>query len=113
MELHGTVYNASAINALVLYVGAAAIQQIQKVASQSQQQQQQQQVNPITHSAPMNLYRELVTNMNSEGRYLLLNAIANQLRYPNNQTHYFSCVLLYLFSEATDELIQEQITRYV
>merc|ERR1712130_235822 len=47
----------------------------------------------------------------SEGRYFLLNAIANQLRYPNNHTHYFSCVLLYLFAEATSEYIQEQVTR--
>ena len=45
------------------------------------------------------------------GRYLFLNAIANQLRYPNSHTHYFSCVLLYLFAEANTEAIQEQITR--
>ena len=45
------------------------------------------------------------------GRYLFLNAIANQLRYPNSHTHYFSCVLLYLFAEANTESIQEQITR--
>jgi len=36
---------------------------------------------------------------------------ANQLRYPNNHTHYFSCVMLHLFSETTDERVQEQITR--
>ncbi len=46
------------------------------------------------------------------GRYLFLNAIANQLRYPNSHTHYFSCTLLYLFAEANAEAIQEQITRY-
>ena len=45
------------------------------------------------------------------GRYLFLNAIANQLRYPNSHTHYFSCTLLYLFAEANTEAIQEQITR--
>jgi len=45
------------------------------------------------------------------GRYLYLNAIANQLRYPNSHTHYFSCTLLYLFAEANSEAIQEQITR--
>jgi CCR4-NOT transcription complex subunit 1 len=42
---------------------------------------------------------------------LFLNAIANQLRYPNSHTHYFSCTLLYLFAEANSEAIQEQITR--
>ena len=47
------------------------------------------------------------------GRYLFLNAIVNQLRYPNSHTHYFSCTLLYLFAEANTEAIQEQITRSV
>lgn len=47
----------------------------------------------------------------SLGRYLFLNAMANQLRYPNSHTHYFSCTLLYLFAEANTEAIQEQITR--
>ena len=46
-------------------------------------------------------------------RYLFLNCIANQLRYPNSHTHYFSCCLLYLFAEANTEAIQEQITRCV
>lgn len=46
------------------------------------------------------------------GRYLFLNAIANQLRYPNSHTHYFSCALLSLFSETNHEAIQEQITRW-
>ena len=45
------------------------------------------------------------------GRYLFLNAMVNQLRYPNSHTHYFSCTLLYLFVEANSEVIQEQITR--
>ena len=65
----------------------------------------------ITHSAPMDIFQSLITALDAEGRYFLLNAIANQLRYPNNHTHYFSCVLLYLFAEATNEFIQEQITR--
>lgn len=47
------------------------------------------------------------------GRYLFLNAIANQLRFPNSHTHYFSCTLLYLFAEANSEAIQEQITRLI
>lgn len=47
------------------------------------------------------------------GRYLFLNAIANQLRYPNSHTHYFSCALLSLFAETNVEAIQEQITRWV
>ena len=45
------------------------------------------------------------------GRYLFLNAIANQLCYPNSHTHYFSCTLVSLFVETNAEAIQEQITR--
>lgn len=41
----------------------------------------------------------------------MLNAIANQLRFPNSHTHYFSCTLLYLFAECADEAVKEQITR--
>jgi CCR4-NOT transcription complex subunit 1 len=59
----------------------------------------------------MDIFQHLVLELDAEGRYLFLNAIANQLRYPNNHTHYFSCVLLYLFAEANQEIIQEQITR--
>ncbi|CAM9613393.1 unnamed protein product, partial [Hapterophycus canaliculatus] len=53
----------------------------------------------------------LANKLDPEGRYFFLNAIANQLRYPNQHTHYFSCVLLYLFAEAQSEMVQEQITR--
>lgn len=35
-----------------------------------------------------------------QGRYLFLNSLANQLRYPNSHTHWFSCILLSLFAEA-------------
>ena len=42
---------------------------------------------------------------------LFLNAIANQLRYPNSHTHYFSCALRSLFAKTNAEAIQEQITR--
>jgi len=47
------------------------------------------------------------------GRFYFLNAIANNLRFPNSHTHYFSWVLLYMFVEAKSELVQEQITRCV
>lgn len=46
-----------------------------------------------------------------QARYLFVNAIANQLRYPNSHTHFFSCALLHVFSEAETDVIREQITR--
>lgn len=68
-------------------------------ASASAQQMNQSQLDVQIETAT-ELFRNLVMNSDTEGRYLLLNAIANQLRYPNNHTHYFSFIILYLFSEA-------------
>lgn len=60
----------------------------------------------IVHNAHMDILQNLAVDLDNEGRYLFLNAIANQLRYPNIHTHYFSCALLYLFDEANSEAIQ-------
>lgn len=49
----------------------------------------------------IDIFQLLLADLDTEGRYLFLNAIANQLRYPNNHTHFFSFVLLYLFVEAS------------
>ncbi|XP_054165262.1 CCR4-NOT transcription complex subunit 1-like [Oppia nitens] len=95
-------YNIPLINGLVLYVGQSAIQSLPaKSISMSS----------ISHSSHMDIFQNLAVALDTEGRYLFLNAIANQLRYPNSHTHYFSCTLLYLFAESNTEAIQEQITR--
>eukprot|EP01130_Rhizamoeba_saxonica_P016258 TRINITY_DN7482_c0_g1_i1.p1 TRINITY_DN7482_c0_g1~~TRINITY_DN7482_c0_g1_i1.p1 ORF type:complete len:2042 (-),score=367.44 TRINITY_DN7482_c0_g1_i1:55-5421(-) len=91
-------YNIKLINSLVLTVGTKALSNSTNSSEYSAQ-------------APMSLFRYLAINLDTEGRYILFNAIANQLRYPNNHTHFFSCVLLFLFSGSTSEIIQEQITR--
>ncbi|XP_075261822.1 CCR4-NOT transcription complex subunit 1-like isoform X2 [Convolutriloba macropyga] len=100
----GVRYNVLLMNALVLYVGVSAINAIQSVGKMPS-------MSTIPHSPHMDVYQNLAVDLDTEGRYLFLNAIANHLRYPNNHTHYFSCVLLYLFAEANSEHIQEQITR--
>lgn len=91
---------SSLISALTLHIGQQAIAQLQSAAA-----------SPLAHSAPMDVFARLMNEFDAESRYLLVNAIANQLRYPNNHTHYFSCALLYLFAEAQREVVQEQITR--
>ncbi len=98
-------YNIPLINALVLYVGTQAISHIHS-------KNQTPSMSTIAHSSHMDIFQNLAVDLDTEGRYLFLNAIANQLRYPNSHTHYFSCTLLYLFAEANTESIQEQITRY-
>ncbi|XP_072242747.1 CCR4-NOT transcription complex subunit 1 isoform X1 [Leuresthes tenuis] len=100
----GNRYNIQLINALVLYVGTQAIAHIHSKGSTPS-------MSTITHSAHMDIFQNLAVDLDTEGRYLFLNAIANQLRYPNSHTHYFSCTMLYLFAEANTEAIQEQITR--
>lgn len=93
--------NVPLLNALVLYLGRLAIAAIPRSIS----------MNSISATLHMEIFQYLATNLDTEGRYLFLNAIANQLRYPNSHTHYFSCALLYLFVVASNEQIQEQITR--
>lgn len=51
-------------------------------------------------SAALDIFQMLIMDLDTEGRYLFLNAVANQLRYPNTHTHYFSFILLYLFAES-------------
>lgn len=100
----GMRYNIPLMNALVLYVGSLAITYIRG-------KNQAPNMSTIAHSAHMDIFQNLAVDLDTEGRYLFLNSIANQLRYPNSHTHYFSCTLLYLFAEANTEAIQEQITR--
>eukprot|EP00941_MAST-03F_sp_MAST-3F-sp1_P005319 g5319.t1 len=95
----GTRYNVPTLNALVLYVGTHASQALK--GSQD----------ATSSSIPMDIFQHLCEHLDLEGRYLFINAIANQLRYPNSHTYYFSCVLLYLFQESKKEIVQEQITR--
>jgi len=98
MITHGSRYNIHLINALVTYLGICALSE--------------HHTSEFTPPAVMEIFTFLALQLDQEGRYLLFNAIANQLRYPNNQTHYFSCVLLYLFAElGSYEIVQEQITR--
>ncbi|XP_013136530.1 PREDICTED: CCR4-NOT transcription complex subunit 1 isoform X2 [Papilio polytes] len=97
-------YNTQLLNAVVLYVGAQAIAYIRSKG-------QTPNMTTIAHSSHMDIFQNFTVDFDYEGRYLFFNAIANQLRYPNSHTHYFSCCLLYLFAEANSEAIQEQITR--
>ena len=48
----------------------------------------------------MEIFSQFMQDLDAEGRYLVINAAANQLRYPNSHTHYFSWTLLLLFHQA-------------
>ncbi|CEG77408.1 hypothetical protein RMATCC62417_12166 [Rhizopus microsporus] len=94
-EQEDSKYNVSMMNALVFYVGVTGVTE----------------GIPVNQGAPIQIFQYLLNELDSEGRYLFLSATANQLRYPNSHTHYFSCVILYLFAESTKEIVKEQITR--
>jgi CCR4-NOT transcription complex subunit 1 len=81
-----------------------AVQQLQQNKANvpaSVQINQSSQLDMLQIETATELFRNLIMTMDTEGRYLILNAIANQLRYPNSHTHYFSFIILYLFAEAT------------
>lgn len=48
----------------------------------------------------MDVFSRLAAELDNEGRYHLLNAVANHLRFPNVHTHYFSSLMLALFSNS-------------
>ncbi|KAE9600761.1 putative CCR4-Not complex component, Not1, CCR4-NOT transcription complex subunit 1, HEAT [Lupinus albus] len=107
----GTRYNVPLINSLVLYVGMQAIQQLQGQTPHAQSSANAFPLAVFSVGAALDIFQTLIMDLDTEGRYLFLNAVANQLRYPNTHTHYFSFILLYLFAESNQEIIQEQITR--
>jgi len=65
----------------------------------------------VPDGAFIDLLYQLLCGLDSEGRYLFLNAVADQLRFPNTHTHYFSVALLHFFAAAKDDFLREQITR--
>lgn len=95
-----TEVDAPRVNALVLYVGIHGINRLQN--SQVHQ--------TLAHTPELEILQKLM-ELNDHGRYISLNAIANQLRYPSSHTHYFSCVMLFLFGEAKNSAVKEQVTR--
>jgi CCR4-NOT transcription complex subunit 1 len=91
--------DAPRVNSLVLYVGMQAINRLQN--SQVHQS--------LSQTPELEILQKLM-ELDDHGRYISLNAIANQLRYPSSHTHYFSCVMLYLFGEK-NVAVKEQVTR--
>ena len=64
----------------------------------------------INNNAAVLAYMHLLSLLESEGRYIVLSAIADHLRYPNRHTCFFHTVLLHLFNKQP-EVVKEQVTR--
>ncbi|KAI9762120.1 MAG: kinetochore-associated Ndc80 complex subunit ndc80 [Chaenotheca gracillima] len=93
------------ITSLVIYTGASAINRVGQKGGPTF----------VQDSPQATLLTRLANEFSPEARYYFLSAIVNQLRYPNNHTHYFSYALLFLFgSDQNDQResdIRQQITR--
>ncbi|KAF8510218.1 Not1-domain-containing protein [Hysterangium stoloniferum] len=96
------MYNLSAINAVVVYVGMSSVAQA-KARSGS---------HTFAPTDPgVGILSYLATNLDPEGQYHLLRAMVLHLRYPNAHTHWFSSLMLHLFTEIKDERFKEIMTR--
>lgn len=66
---------------------------------------------PHSKNVGLDFLKTLIHAVEGEQRYIVLNIVANQLRYPNSHTNYFSSTILALFADTDSEAVQEQITR--
>lgn len=88
--------NANVINAVILYI---ANQSCNKSIMEPNQKES------------MELFKQIVQKLNDETRWVFLNSIVNELRYPNGHTYFFSCIFLFLFVESQNLVTQEQIAK--
>lgn len=91
--------DAAAFNSFAFYVGIKATSDKEvtggNTGSTGSEEESSTQFN--RDSPYLALLCNLLLELNIEGRYFLCEAMANQLRYPNRHTHFFSCVILSLF----------------
>ncbi|KAJ4305510.1 CCR4-NOT core subunit cdc39 [Kalmusia sp. IMI 367209] len=99
-EVDATTADPALIHAITLYIGTSAL------ALQGTK-------GPIFDgSAPAaKLIERLARVLRPEAKFHFISAIANQLRWPNSHTQYFSCALLHLFGSPNNEEVQHTITR--
>jgi CCR4-NOT transcription complex subunit 1 len=98
-------YNIELISSLILYSGISYVEERSKNS-----------LSFNSKSSQVSLITSLMQEGDTELQFLLLEAVANNLRYPNAHTHWFSCVVLHFFGSRSlwgdkREDIQQLITR--
>ena len=98
-------YDTELINSLVLYVGISYVDERAKNS-----------LSFNAKSSQVTLLTSLMQEGDVELQFLILQAIANNLRYPNAHTHWFSCIVLHFFGSKTlwndkREAVQQLISR--
>ncbi|CUM64513.1 uncharacterized protein PRCAT00002118001 [Priceomyces carsonii] len=101
-------YNVKLVNALVLHVGISAV--ADRLPNNVR--------GFNTKTSHVALLVDLMNYGSLEFKFHLINAIANQLRYPNSHTHWFIGIILHFFSSSSiwatasnKAIVQEVITR--
>lgn len=105
--------DAAVFNSLVFYIG------IKVCSDEKTSGEPKDLLSAFNRDSPyLTLLNNLILELNPEGRYFLFESIANQLRYPNRHTHFFSSYLLSLFTAYGNNLlgnikldVRHQITR--
>ncbi len=102
-------FNNSVLNALVIFMANSDL------ATWPSRQNSPAESSILSRKS-IELFASLSVNLDSEGRFQLFSALANQLRFPNAHTHHACTILLFLFRELQPQVdshghIQEQITR--
>ncbi|KAH9440897.1 hypothetical protein Pst134EB_029549 [Puccinia striiformis f. sp. tritici] len=97
----GTTYDIPLLNSLVLYLGVQAISRVEpeKVPL----------YDPACTSAM--IYKQLIAEIDPEGRYLLLVAAVQQLRWTNSHTLWYSSLLIDCYMGTDSEVVKEQVAR--
>ncbi|TGZ79593.1 Not1-domain-containing protein [Ascodesmis nigricans] len=98
------VVDTSVINSLVLYVGIRAIESSGKTDSLPTFN---------SESAEVELLVNLTVELPIEGRYYILAAMANHLRYPNTHTYWFHNLVLHIFDHVNGHALEEQVHEQV
>ncbi|KAJ2550933.1 CCR4-NOT core subunit cdc39 [Coemansia sp. RSA 1933] len=91
-------YDVARINAFVLHIVATITGMAESSARDSAQRD------------GLELLKTMLVEADPEGRYLIVNAIANQLRFPSSHTYLCSRMILALFSKS-EERVRECIGR--
>ena len=110
-------WSMRSINALVPYLAQVTLLRLTEGTGVSARVPPQATLAAAVNTGASEIFRALIFELDSEGRYALLATIASHLRYPNAHTLFFSRLLITVFLDATTlggvvgEAVREQVTR--
>lgn len=88
-------YEISLINSIILVVGIKSISIMEPGKIKFDEE-----------SIQVKFIHNLLKNLDGEGRYYVISAIANQLRYPSAHTYWFNKLFVYILTSSNDNIIE-------